>query len=168
MSAALLEAHLEALLIKKLPHMTSDLEVRLFKNRGPLADFDSKILVATATTIIREDTAKTLDSIRVIRNAFGHSIARISFDTKEISDEIQRHILPFCGMALSKMLGSDTSASPARNHKFIFTFAVCLLQFFIFGPADKTFVFEGKELSLLDAAPHILSMARKILSTTSS
>jgi hypothetical protein len=94
-SAALIDASLERLLIRGFPHLNPALENRLFKNRGPLSDFDSKILVATAVGVIPHYAANLLNSIKAVRNVFGHSMIDVSFKTKEISDEIERYILPF-------------------------------------------------------------------------
>jgi hypothetical protein len=95
--AGFLDALLEKLIIRKLPHMTPRLEGRLFTERGPLSDFDSKILMAEALRILPDIdfVAPVLNSIKKIRNVFGHSILDVSFETKEISDEIAVHIAPF-------------------------------------------------------------------------
>jgi hypothetical protein len=104
--AAFLEAQLEKLLIKKLPSVDSRLEGRLFKNRGPLADFDSKILIATALGLISNNAASALGSIRAVRNTFAHSIVDITFDTKEVADEMNRQI-PHVVSALDVLTSED-------------------------------------------------------------
>jgi hypothetical protein len=95
--AALIEALLEKLIAKKFTHMTPQLEGRLFKNRGPLSDFDSKILIAEALHVTPDIdfVVPLINSIKAIRNAFAHSMVDSTFQTKEISDELNTYLLPF-------------------------------------------------------------------------
>lgn len=51
---------------------------------GPLGDFHSKIRMARALGIITKDQEEDLDTIRVIRNAFAHSIHPMTFSDEAI------------------------------------------------------------------------------------
>jgi DNA-binding MltR family transcriptional regulator len=87
-ASALLEAALEKLIIRHLKNSTPAMLMQIFENRGPLSDFHSKILVATAFGILNDQIARELHAIKAIRNVFAHSKSLVSFDTKEISQEI--------------------------------------------------------------------------------
>jgi len=113
---ALLEASLERLLVKKLPNLSPALEGRLFKNRGPLSDFDSKILIATALDFIPDNAATLFNSLRAVRNVFGHSMVDVSFETKEIIDEVKRYILPFSQQAI-KWISQEDEQPAGPNEK---------------------------------------------------
>ena len=88
-AVAMLEAVLERLIIKKLAQLSPDLEGRLFKNRGPISDFDSKVLVAAALGVITDGVRKALDAIRAVRNVFAYSTVNVTFDTPEVANEIK-------------------------------------------------------------------------------
>jgi DNA-binding MltR family transcriptional regulator len=51
---------------------------------GPLGDFHSKIRMAKALGIITTEQEEDLDTIRIIRNAFAHSITPITFSDSQI------------------------------------------------------------------------------------
>jgi hypothetical protein len=125
--AATIETALERTMIKRLPHMTPALEGRLFKNRGPLVDFDSKILVATAIGLIPEFAANLFNSIRVVRNVFGHSMVDVSFGTKEIADEIERYILPFTIKTMKYLRRKPVRKDGWPNTKTAFHIATVLI-----------------------------------------
>jgi hypothetical protein len=69
-----------------MAHLSADEFRDLFEERGPLSDFASKIQVGYAMGLFGPKTKQDLGLIREIRNAFAHSLALISFDTKEIAD----------------------------------------------------------------------------------
>lgn len=83
-SAALMEGALEKILIASIKRKESDFVRSLFENRGPLSDFHSKILVATAFDLITPQQAEELQILNSIRNAFAHSTSEITFDTPEV------------------------------------------------------------------------------------
>lgn len=85
---ALVEGLLEALLIHKFHTQSSMLNEQLFTNRGPLSDFNGKILISLAIGIIDQDFADELHSLRAIRNAFSHSKVPLSFDNAVIKKEL--------------------------------------------------------------------------------
>lgn len=91
--ASLVESVLEHLLISSFVSKRSDLMPRLFENRGPLSDFNSKILVAEAFGVLNSSGAEELQRIRHIRNCFAHARLPVSFDTPEISKEVHDFII---------------------------------------------------------------------------
>jgi hypothetical protein len=56
----------------------------LTSSEGPVATFAQKVHLGRALRIYGPDTQHNLDYIRLIRNAFAHSHAPISFETKEV------------------------------------------------------------------------------------
>lgn len=105
--AALLDRSLEHFIGRKMPEQNPLLLTRLFTNRGPLSDFDSKILVAAAFRLLSPTVANVFNSIKVVRNAFGHAAVDLSLGAKEIVDEMQVHIYPFFQKAHAGCLHSQ-------------------------------------------------------------
>jgi DNA-binding MltR family transcriptional regulator len=60
----------------------------LFQFRGPLGDFNSKILISEAFGIITGPLAHELHSMRAIRNAFAHAKTLISFVDEPVKREV--------------------------------------------------------------------------------
>jgi hypothetical protein len=115
---AILEAVLERLIIKKLDGLSPDLEGRLFKNRGPISDFDSKVLIATGLGLVTEAGRKRLDAIRAIRNVFAHSSTDVTFDTPEIENEIRASLMATALKIIE--IGTEASADEITNkHAFV-------------------------------------------------
>ncbi|MBN8770497.1 MAG: hypothetical protein J0I46_02935, partial [Thiobacillus sp.] len=85
---ALAESALERLLQSKLHYRDAEFENQLFQNRGPLADFNGKILVAQAFGIVTSPIAEELHSARAIRNVFAHSKVPLTFAHEAIEKEI--------------------------------------------------------------------------------
>lgn len=88
MGAALTETSLEQLIESRFLHTEPDLIGRIFLNRGPLSDFDSKILIAHAFGIITGPLADQLHSIKAIRNAFAHTDRPLSFENEIVTREV--------------------------------------------------------------------------------
>jgi hypothetical protein len=88
---------LEKVIAATFQHQDSQLETDIFTSRGPLSDLESKILIADAFRLAPriEFYIPLLHSIRRIRNAFAHSILDMDFDTKEVTDELETHLLPY-------------------------------------------------------------------------
>jgi DNA-binding MltR family transcriptional regulator len=87
-ASAITEASLEKLITQKFKTKRPALVGQIFHNRGPLADFHSKILIANAFQIITSNMAEELHSIKTIRNTFAHTKVPISFDHELIAREI--------------------------------------------------------------------------------
>jgi hypothetical protein len=62
----------------------NDTRGQLTSSEGPMATFAQKINLGRALRIYGPDTQHNLDYIRLIRNAFAHSHAPISFETREV------------------------------------------------------------------------------------
>jgi DNA-binding MltR family transcriptional regulator len=93
-AAALLETALERLIRHSLKRKDTELNNQLFQQRGPMGDFHSKIIVASAFGVISGPLAGELTIVRNIRNVFAHATANLSFATPEIKNEIKRsHLL---------------------------------------------------------------------------
>jgi hypothetical protein len=61
----------------------------LTSSEGPVATFAQKVHLGRALRIYGTETQHNLDYIGLIRNAFAHSHAPISFETKEIKDAVE-------------------------------------------------------------------------------
>lgn len=87
-ATAILEATLERLLIKKFKIKNKRLTGQIFLNRGPLSEFNSKILIANAFGIITSNMAEEMHSLKAIRNTFAHAKVPISFNHELIGREV--------------------------------------------------------------------------------
>jgi hypothetical protein len=58
----------------------------LFSPDGPIGNFSDKIKLAEKLGAIDGVTVKNLNRIRIVRNAFAHSMERITFQTPEVAD----------------------------------------------------------------------------------
>ena len=88
-AASLLESTLEKILIASMSEKDAKLIGQLFENRGPLSDFNGKILVAVAFGVISPKMGEHFQSIRHIRNAFAHARTPITFETPQVAKEIE-------------------------------------------------------------------------------
>lgn len=86
--ASLVESSLERVLVSSFEASTSDLNQRLFENRGPLSDFNSKILVAQAFNVFSERMANDIQRIRRIRNCFAHARLPVTFEEAAVAKEV--------------------------------------------------------------------------------
>lgn len=86
--AAIAENVLERILVQRLERGGPDLLNQLFNNRGPLSDFQSKILIAHAFGVIPINMASELQRVRHIRNVFAHATIPVTFQTPEIAEEM--------------------------------------------------------------------------------
>jgi DNA-binding MltR family transcriptional regulator len=84
MAVSIVEATLERLIVTRLHKSNKELLGRLFQNRGPISDFNAKILIAEAFGIITGPLAEELHSMRAIRNAFAHAKIPISFSDEPV------------------------------------------------------------------------------------
>jgi DNA-binding MltR family transcriptional regulator len=83
-ASAFLDEILKALILLHMESL-SDSEIEaLFEPERPLASFSSKIKVARALGIIGPKTSHDLNLMREIRNAFAHSLRKMSFETPSV------------------------------------------------------------------------------------
>lgn len=87
MAAAMVESVLEQLLISSFKDKSKELFPRIFENRGPLSDFNGKILIAQAFKIAGLNCDE-LQRVRHIRNCFAHARTKVTFDTPEVAKEV--------------------------------------------------------------------------------
>lgn len=124
---ALVESLVEKLIAANLPAITPELEGRLFKNRGPLSDLESKILLAIALKIFHPAVGGVLNTVRSIRNTFAHSKSPVYFDTPEISARIFSDIKPFI-VRMMEEVGVELDCEKA-NEKIIFLTCIKILLY---------------------------------------
>ncbi len=84
LAASYLDSILEQMLKSKLIGTNKQLE-SLFDFNGPLGTFSSKILLSYSLGLISKARMDDLQTIRKIRNEFGHSPSIISFSSKKIN-----------------------------------------------------------------------------------
>jgi DNA-binding MltR family transcriptional regulator len=89
-AVSIVEAHLQKLIVSRLHRADADFINRLFDNRGPLSDFNSKILVAEAFGLLTRPLAEELHVLRAIRNTFAHAKMPLSFDLEPVESEIRK------------------------------------------------------------------------------
>ena len=86
--ASLVESALQERLVRSFDCSAAGLEGSLFEDRGPLSDFNSKILVAQAFAVIPDRLADDMQRIRKIRNCFAHARIAVNFDEPLIAREV--------------------------------------------------------------------------------
>jgi hypothetical protein len=86
---SIIEAHLAKVIETRLHRTDKDFINRLFENRGPLGDFNSKILIAKAFGLLTRPLADELHVMRAIRNTFAHAKMPLSLDMQPIESEIR-------------------------------------------------------------------------------
>jgi hypothetical protein len=85
MFGALVETHLERLLISKMrDDLNSKDKRQLFEYEGALGTFSAKIIVAYALKLIGPISRFDLDLVRFLRNEFAHSRVPFDFKTPEV------------------------------------------------------------------------------------
>ena len=89
-AVSIIEAHLQKLIVSRLHRSDADFTNRLFENRGPLSDFNSKILVAEAFGLLTRPLADELNVLRAIRNTFAHAKMPLTFDLNPVESEIRK------------------------------------------------------------------------------
>lgn len=86
MAASYLDKALSDLLFVSLVENHKKIERELFMGSAPLASFSSRITLAFYLGLISKSCRRDLDSIREIRNKFGHDPEVISFRRQDIAD----------------------------------------------------------------------------------
>jgi hypothetical protein len=89
-AVSIVEAHLGQLIVTRLHRTDKDSINRLFENRGPLSDFNSKILIGEAFGLLTRPLADELHVMRAIRNSFAHAKMPLSFDLQPVEDEVRK------------------------------------------------------------------------------
>src|ERR1022692_4845216 len=81
--AAVLDYRLGALLANYMPRLSNTLKIKLFDYPGALSAFSSRIDVAYALGLIKDDMRAALHKARELRNTFAHSPERLSLTDAE-------------------------------------------------------------------------------------
>ena len=110
--SAIAEASLERLLVSKFQNRDANLIGQLFKNRGPLMDLHSKILIAHAFGLITAPMAEEFHSVKAIRNAFAHSKMPLDFEHEIIGREVRSLRM---GAAIRAVPGGHSSMKNRPN-----------------------------------------------------
>ncbi|NGX95089.1 MAG: hypothetical protein G4V63_07615 [Candidatus Afipia apatlaquensis] len=115
-ATAIIESILEKIIVARLKHKEPDLIGKLFKDRGPLSDFHSKILVATAFGVISPNMGSELHRIKAIRNVFAHAKIDVNFDTPEIAEEVNGFLML---KAMQSVASDSKDISVSNKRTFI-------------------------------------------------
>lgn len=116
-SSSLLESTLERVIIGHLRDSSPRLLGQLFENRGPLSDFNGKILCAVAFGVISPAAGEHFQAIRHIRNAFAHSRTQISFETPQVRKEIDEFGMLKAMQAVSDKFEKDSGSEAPDMRK---------------------------------------------------
>jgi hypothetical protein len=143
LAATFVEDALEyALIDRSLKHLDERTHNRLFE-RGPLQNFDAKILLTSALGLTGPRITANLFKLKSIRNVFAHARINVSFKTKEIHD-----LCMSLNLSPSPELDpADDSLffppSPNARDKYIGTTKIAVDKLFLLG----TFAWRNKALS---------------------
>jgi DNA-binding MltR family transcriptional regulator len=77
------------MLVAKIRRRDAEFINNLFQNRGPLSDFNSKIMIAEAFGYINKNFADELHVMRQIRNTFAHAKIPLTFATEAIDEKLR-------------------------------------------------------------------------------
>jgi hypothetical protein len=88
-AVSIIEAHLEKLIVSRLHSNDKNFLSRLFENRGPLSDFNSKILIGQAFGLITPPLGDELHMMRTVRNTFAHAKMPLSFDMQPVESAVR-------------------------------------------------------------------------------
>jgi len=87
--ASVVDKGLEVAIRARLTPTEDDPEVKSifsYDHSGPLAELSARIKMAYVMKIFGPKTKKELDHIRIVRNAFAHSVNILRFEDREVSD----------------------------------------------------------------------------------
>lgn len=89
-AGALLDMFLELALRSRLVDLPEESVKNLFFNDGPLATMSARIALGYALGLFNEAVRDELTTLRHIRNAFAHNLAKITFDMPEVANVCAR------------------------------------------------------------------------------
>lgn len=127
-AVSIIEAHLEKLIVTRLHSTDKDFINRLFENRGPLSDFNSKILVAEAFGLLTPPLANELHIMRTIRNTFAHAKMPLSFSMQPIEAEVRKLklVFPTGGGTIPVPMFETFAARIAPRNSFLLSMRIML------------------------------------------
>lgn len=126
--AAIVEARLEQLIRVKLRSKRSDLSQQLFENRGPLSDFNSKILVAEAFGVVTTPIAGELQMVRAVRNTFAHAKHAFTFEQAAVEKKTRSSPMLAAIDGLPPVPGYDRGL-PSTKGAFLLVIRILLIMF---------------------------------------
>jgi len=90
---------------------------QLTSAEGPAGTFSQKIHLGRALRIYGEDTQHNLDYFRLIRNAFAHTHAPITFETREVKDAVGllKLVAAMPPVGVAAYVDSQTTEITSRN-----------------------------------------------------
>lgn len=109
LGSSLLDSLMKRILISRMQSLTRDEEDRLFGGLGPLATMNSRVAIAHAFGIISKETKRHLDTIRKLRNRFGHIEKKIDFDDVEVAAACQ---------SLARLLREEPKTAEERRDAY--------------------------------------------------
>lgn len=123
--ASVVDKALEVAIRSRLKPLNDTEAKRIFSygSQGPLADISARIKMAYAMGIFGPKTRRDLDHIRLVRNAFAHSLTLIRFDSPEVADICNRLQTPETVTILASVADPKTArgryieATVALSHR---------------------------------------------------
>jgi len=114
--ASLVESTLQELIGSAMSNKALDLPEKLFENRGPLSDFNSKILIAQAFVLISDRMASDLQRIRRVRNCFAHARVHVDFETPVVAREVSE-LAAVMAVRATEAQYAPEDPFPYKSHK---------------------------------------------------
>jgi hypothetical protein len=139
-ASAIVEAALEKLITTKLKTKNANLLGRLFSARGPLADFEAKILIAQEFGILTSLLASELHCVRAIRNTFAHAKVPITFDHELLDREMKALSTPKILGSLSVKIDDQNAVSLqqlSNKHWFLLLIKIILTTMHFLARAEE-------------------------------
>lgn len=100
----------------------------MFENRGPLADFNSKILVAEAFGVITGPMAAELQMVRAVRNAFAHAKHNFTFNHSAVEKKTRSSSMLTAFDNMSPVPGFDRGL-PNTKGAYLLVIRILLIMF---------------------------------------
>jgi hypothetical protein len=129
---------LKSLFTTKLKTKNANLLGRLFSARGPLADFESKILIGQAFGILTSNLANELHCIRAIRNTFAHAKVPITFDHELLDREMKALHIPTALHFLPVKKDDQNTVKLQLSNKHWFLLAIKIILIMMDGIAKHS------------------------------
>jgi DNA-binding MltR family transcriptional regulator len=110
LGCSLLDNIIKRILLSRMIQLTNDEDDRLFGGLGPLAGMSSRVAIAYAFGFIDKETKRHLDTIRKLRNRFGHAEKKIDFDDPEAVA---------CCRSLARLVGEEPKTAQERRNVYV-------------------------------------------------
>ena len=152
--ASLVERTVEQSITQALPRRDDKTIEKLQARDGPLGNFYAKNHLGFALGIYDEVTRDNLEIIRKIRNAFAHTVLKITFETEQIIDEVKK--LKFDAVEVS-----TTKLGEFSEYRTKYTYACSMFA------AVSRLKWAGERMELIKRvvdliSPHLAAMKRQV------